>query len=71
MKKAKSWASKALPVAGVLALGVNSASATLAADAATAIEGMVTEVGGVGTAIILLAAAIGTIGVVKGLVRRH
>ncbi len=47
------------------------ANASLSDDAATAITSMVTEVGGVGTAIILLAAAIGTISVVKGLVRRH
>lgn len=71
MRKVKSMGRSLLLVGGLLAASINNASATLAADAETAIEGMVTEVGGVGTAIILLAAAIGTIGVVKGLVRRH
>lgn len=56
--------------AAALAMGTT-ANASLSDDAATAITSMVTEVGGVGTAIILLAAAIGTISVVKGLVRRH
>lgn len=71
MKKAKTWAAKALPVLGLVGLSAVNASATLADDAESAIAAMVTEVGGVGTSIILLAAAIGSIGVVKGLVRRH